>query len=64
MLIQIDTAVLNKIPRGRILRAEETRDMDGKLRDAIVVGWWDGHDPQIRKSFFDIKTAEYLGETF
>lgn len=62
MSVVITLDVLIRLPEGgKALFVEEVQDMSGNTHEAIV---WSYHDEfGRRRSYFDIDTGEYLGET-
>ena len=60
--VVITLDVLIRLPEGgKALFVEEVQDMSGNTHEAIV---WSYHDEfGRRRSYFDIDTGEYLGET-
>jgi hypothetical protein len=62
MSVEITLDVLIRLPQGgRPLFVEEVQDMSGNTHEAIVWSYRDGFGR--RRSYFDIDTGEYLGET-
>lgn len=61
--VSISAAVLRKLPWGKVLRITKTTDMDGNERDAILYGFHDETYRDLRQSYFDLYTGEYLGES-
>jgi hypothetical protein len=64
--IEIDIAVLKKIPAGRIVGCEKTVGMDRKEYECLVVEWMDPFSPGVvgshRKSLYSTKTGDYISE--
>lgn len=62
----IPLKVFKKLPKGaRIVRVENTWDMDNQVREALLVHWSEyvnGRYCCLRKAWFCINTGEYLGD--
>ena len=56
----ISDRVLRKMPRGKYIGPGRVQDMSGNWRNALLWSYRDEYGP--RMSWFDVDTAEYLGE--